>query len=63
MMRLPRAFYSEDHEELLSWAREMGARLEARGSFRDRFRQAGELGLAGLGVPEEYGGAGLPARM
>jgi len=36
--------------------------LDASGEFPiDFFRQAGELGLAGVAVPEEYGGAGMDA--
>jgi butyryl-CoA dehydrogenase len=34
--------------------------IDQSGEFpRDFFRQAGELGLAGVAVPEEYGGAGM----
>ena len=34
--------------------------IDASGEFpREFFRQAGELGLAGVAVPEEYGGAGM----
>jgi butyryl-CoA dehydrogenase len=37
-------------------------RIDASGEFPlDFFRQAGELGLAGVTVPEEYGGAGMDA--
>ena len=36
--------------------------IDESGEFpRSFFDQAGELGLAGVGVPEEYGGAGMDA--
>ena len=60
-MRLPKASDSEDLERLLSWAKKAGGELDSQGTFRARFRQAGKLGLTGLGVPKDYGGAGLSA--
>jgi alkylation response protein AidB-like acyl-CoA dehydrogenase len=40
----------------------VAAQFDASGEFpRDTIRQMGELGLMGIEVPEEYGGAGLDA--
>ena len=58
-MRLPKASDSEDLERLLSWAKKAGGELDSQGTFRARFRQAGKLGLTGLGCSKGlwWGGA------
>jgi acyl-CoA dehydrogenase len=64
-----RDLLTEDHEAFRGLARtfvekevvphypdwEKGGRLP-----RDVFKQMGELGMLGMAIPEEYGGAGMP---
>ena len=64
-----RDLFTEDHEAFRGLARtfvekevvphypewEKGGRLP-----RDVFKQMGELGMLGMAIPEEYGGAGMP---
>ena len=59
---------SEDQTLLQSAVREFAeekvrpraARIDQSGEFpRDLFREAGDLGLAGVCVPAEYGGSGM----
>ncbi|GAA0496643.1 acyl-CoA dehydrogenase [Paractinoplanes deccanensis] len=61
------AWLEPEHEDLAELARVFftkqvvphAARLEAQGHpDREHYRQAGELGLLGLSVPEEFGGGG-----
>ena len=64
-----RSLFEEDHELFREMAREFNAR-EAAPHYADWDREhmmprslwkaAGEQGLLGLAVPEEYGGAGMP---
>ena len=58
-------FYAEEHEQLRQTVRRFVEReivphvdaWERQGSFpRELYRKAGELGLLGLGFPEDYGG-------
>ncbi|MBI3968317.1 MAG: acyl-CoA dehydrogenase family protein, partial [Chloroflexi bacterium] len=60
--------FTEDQEALRRTVRDFAARgmtpfadeWEERAEFpRDLFRKMGELGLAGMACPEEYGGLGL----
>jgi len=64
---MPRNIYDEDHEAYRSTVREFVERtlrpraeemLEARSIPRDIWKEAGKQGLFGLGIPEEFGGAG-----
>ncbi|UYQ60388.1 acyl-CoA dehydrogenase family protein [Streptomyces peucetius] len=50
---------SEEHQELQSAVRSLLARHEGASAWRPLTRQ---IGVAGLAVPEEYGGAGCGAR-
>ena len=63
---MPRHIYNEDHESLRATTREFVARTlvpRAEEMIRDKcidraiWREAGKLGLLGLDIPEEYGGA------
>lgn len=64
---MPRNIYDEDHEAYRSTVRAFVERtlrpraeemLEARSIPRDIWKEAGKQGLFGLGIPEEFGGAG-----
>ena len=64
---MPRNIYDDDHEAYRSTVREFVERtlkpraeemLEGKSIPRDIWREAGKQGLFGLGIPEEYGGAG-----
>ncbi len=64
---MPRNIYDDDHEAYRSTVREFVERtlkpraeemLERKSIPRDIWREAGKQGLFGLGIPEEYGGAG-----
>ncbi len=61
---------SEEHEMIRQAARDFGqkeiapiaAEFDERGEFpRETIRKMGELGLMGIEIPEEYGGAGMDA--
>ena len=66
---MERDIYEEDHEDFRSLVKDFVARYatneniarwEADGEIdRDTMRAAGEAGLIGLSVPEEFGGAGM----
>ncbi|MEO8850164.1 MAG: acyl-CoA dehydrogenase family protein [Allobranchiibius sp.] len=65
---MPRNIYSEDHESFRESARTFVSRtfepraqemVEAKSIARDIWVEAGKQGLLGLGIPEEYGGAGV----
>ncbi len=64
---MPRNIYDEDHEAYRRTVREFVERtlkpraeemLEVKTIGRDIWTDAGKQGLFGLGIPEEYGGAG-----
>ncbi len=64
---MPRNIYDDDHEAYRSTVREFVERtlkpraeemLEGKSIPRDIWKEAGKQGLFGLGIPEEYGGAG-----
>lgn len=66
---MERRLFDEDHELFRDLAREFNAREVAPGYAqwdaehmmpRQLWRAAGEQGLLGLAVPEEFGGAGMP---
>lgn len=67
---MKRTVYNEDHEAFRSVVRDFIAKevtphyaqWEADNRVpRTLFRQLGELGVMGFGIPEEYGGPGRPA--
>ena len=64
-----RDLFSQDHEAFRELARDIIAKevvpaypeWEKAGRMpRDVFKQMGALGMLGMAIPEEYGGAGLP---
>jgi len=64
---MPRNIYDEDHEAYRNTVREFVERtlrpraeqmLADKTISRDIWKEAGKQGLFGLGIPEEYGGAG-----
>jgi alkylation response protein AidB-like acyl-CoA dehydrogenase len=64
---MPRNIYDEDHEAYRNTVREFVERtlrpraeqmLADKAISRDIWKEAGKQGLFGLGIPEEYGGAG-----
>ncbi|OKH69750.1 acyl-CoA dehydrogenase [Mycobacterium sp. SWH-M5] len=66
---MQRNLFTEDHEAFRALARDfidkevVGAypEWEKAGRMpRDVFKQMGELGMLGMAIPEEYGGAGIP---
>jgi long-chain-acyl-CoA dehydrogenase len=65
---VPRHLYDEDHEAFRATVHEFVERIlkpraeemvREKSIPRDIWREAGKQGLFGLGIPEEYGGAGI----
>ncbi|AKS33236.1 acyl-CoA dehydrogenase family protein [Mycolicibacterium goodii] len=66
---MQRNLFTEDHEAFRALARDF-IEKEVVGAYsewekagrmpRDVFKQMGELGMLGMAIPEEYGGAGIP---
>lgn len=66
---MQRNLFTEDHEAFRTLARDFIEKevvsaypeWEKAGRMpRDVFKQMGELGMLGMAIPEEYGGAGIP---